>query len=734
MNDEFALDPCEQLQLQQLRQIDFWRHHISAEIDGSRRPHEEEGRQGETSPLPEQWELTKGLTLSHWQNLCIKKWIENDKRGIVKVVTGAGKTILALGVIERLQRSEIPTLRVAIVVPTIVLLEQWRDELFERSNLAHSAVGFIGAGRSDHFSENTRILICVLNSAAKKLTEEIDRAGVAQNLLLIVDECHRAGAAEMRSVFRAKRCCSLGLSATPERDDDETSERDFDSTSGALANEPDNPILQQQLGPIIFEMNYADAIREGILPPFRIVHYGLNLKSEESERYQKISREIKDLRDELETPKRRGLALVRWSRSKAAAENPKAARFVRLITQRKRLVYKAQERKAAVLSILRKTLEENPDSRAILFHESIEEVMSLFDLLRKSNHPAVAEHSLFPDQMRSQSLRLFRSGTARIIVSARSLIEGFNVPSADVGIIVAASSSVRQRVQTLGRLLRKNVRRDGLEKEATLYVLYINRTVDESIYEKANWETFVGADRNEYYLWPDVEATEPQLRPGPPRQPLATDDAIPESDLQPGTTYPGDSDEGLMYSLDTQGTIRNENGILLKPNPQLREILRAYHRPTGRFRITPKRRYVIKLEKTLEGWRSVYLGKLDQPVETVNVSGSDDTDSRSYDPGDLYPLDRATGTTFSVLQRDKRLIAKKTPSGIKFVIPSDQISDEIKRSALRALQERLTALTSRGTRINKIIVTQSGDVVYVLEGNAYYLGSAPEGCAGFIFD
>jgi hypothetical protein len=46
--------------------------------------------------------------------------------------------------------------------------------------------------------------------------------------------------------------------------------------------------------------------------------------------------------------------------------------------------------------------------------------------------------------MRAEALQLFREGTAQIIVSARSLIEGFNVPSADLGIVVAASSSVKE--------------------------------------------------------------------------------------------------------------------------------------------------------------------------------------------------------------------------------------------------------------------------------------------------
>ena len=91
----------------------------------------------------------------------------------------------------------------------------------------------------------------------------------------------------------------------------------------------------------------------------------------------------------------------------------------------------------------------------ILFHESIDEVVSLFELLARDELPVVMEHSELPGELREASLDLFRNGMAQVIVSARSLIEGFDVPEADLGIIVASSSSPRQRIQSIGRVLRK---------------------------------------------------------------------------------------------------------------------------------------------------------------------------------------------------------------------------------------------------------------------------------------
>jgi superfamily II DNA or RNA helicase len=729
---DYGLTLEEELLLQQLQQAQFWSdRHLDLNNQGSTVA---------TCPpqldsLPDSWELTRGLTLHDWQKACVEAWFQASQRGVLKVVTGAGKTILALAIAQRLQQSERSSLRVAVVVPTVVLLNQWKEELAAHSNLPSSAIGLMGGGHSDGFNDEIRVLICVLNSAAKKLPGEVERTGIGNDLLLIVDECHRAGASEMKKVFAAKRAFSLGLSATPERENDVLPD-DEDGQSASESDETipfEETVLGQALGPVVFEMNYAEAIRNGVLPPFRIVHYGLSLGLKEREKYERVSRDITDLRSELETGTRRGLALIRWCRSRAGAQNPRATQFLSLTSERKRLLYRIDERFNAVLAILQRAFAQNPNTKAILFHESIEEVMGLFGRLREAGYAVVAEHSEFPDSMRAESLRLFRQGTARVIVSARSLIEGFNVPSADLGIIVAASASVRQRVQTLGRLLRRNRTADGIEKQATLYVLYAAGTVDEMIYAKADWEQFVGAERNEYFRWDSVARSEPQSCKEPPRRPPLDETCLDAKSLVPGGTYPGDSDQGKMYSLDTQGTVRDESGNLVKPHSQLSSVLANHLRAGGRFRITPRNRFVTKLEKTSDGWQALYLGRLDEPVEAIETQNEDGSVA-DYSPGAPYPLGRVKGTVFSVLQRDKRLIARKTKGRAAFVVPAEKLANKEKQAALRQIQGELADVYARGHQISKITVTEAGHVVYVFQNQAFFVGLAPEGAEGFIFE
>ena len=726
-----GLQSEEELLLQQLQQTRFW---SERSIEPTKQRTASDQGMDKCRRVPGSWELTRGLELHEWQTKCVDSWFQAGNRGVMKVVTGAGKTILALAIVERLQNSMQPSLRVAIVVPTVVLLNQWQEEFATHGNLPPSCIGLMGGGHRDCFNDEVRVLICVLNSASTKLPSEVKRAAVGKDLLLVVDECHRAGASAMKKVFATTRVYSLGLSATPERENDAADEDD--SQSGGELDEVSNfdeTVLGQELGPIVFEMNYADAIREGVLPPFRIVHYGLSLNQKEREKYDRMSRNITDLRSELETGTRRGLALIRWCRSRAGAKNPRATQLLSLTSERKRMVYRVEERFNAVQAILKRAFARNPDTKAILFHESIDEVMNLFCQLRGAGYAVVAEHSQFPDSMRAESLRLFRQGTARVIVSARSLIEGFNVPSADLGIIVAASASVRQRVQTLGRLLRRNRTRDGVDKQASLYVLYAAGTVDELIYAKADWEQFVGADRNEYYRWESVCESEPKPLEEPPRRPALDETRIDVKTLVVGGPYPGDSDQGKLFSLDTQGTIRDEEGNLLKPHEQLRALLENHRRTGGRFRITPRNRFVTKLEKTADGWQALYLGRLDAPVEIV-APRTEDVAATEYSPGDPYPLGLVRGKVFSVLQRDKRLIARKTKGRVEFVVPAETLVDKQKQTALIEIQRRLAEVYASGHTISKITVSKDGHVVYVFDGEAYFVGHAPEGAEGFFFE
>jgi hypothetical protein len=118
-------------------------------------------------------------------------------------------------------------------------------------------------------------------------------------------------------------------------------------------------------------------------------------------------------------------------------------------------------------------------------------------------------------------------------------------------------------------------------------------------------------------------------------------------------------------------------------------------------------------------------------VETPTESVEDLSNLRRGDP---FPLGSAKGKTFSVLQRDPRLIAVKSRLGVRFVVPAEKLADPQKALELRQIQDYLTELYAKGRRMSRIVVTKQGHVVCLFGNGAVFVGHAPEGAAGFIIE
>ena len=661
MREQIRLSQDERLTLHQLRLLDwaegYSKRESSVETNLSTVKEQEHW-------LPASWTLTRNIQLDPWQEDARDSWFAAGRRGTIKVVTGAGKTIVALAIAEQLQH-ENPDLRVAIVVPTIALMNQWFDTLRERSDLPESSLARLGGGHSDDLDEPRRIIVTVLASARRELPATTKKWGVGKHLLLVADECHRAGAPEMSAVFQTPRQYSLGLSATPERDDG----TEADSTAEYATS-----MLGQEIGPIVYEMAFAEAIQLGVLPPFEIHHLGLTLSPAEARRYEALSRSINEARRELmsASPSARnysGERLVAWARRTSARGRPHlshlAFRFLNDTTRRKQLLYHAESRVAATRQLVHQSLGETSDARIILFHESIAEVVSLYNLLRNDGFPVVMEHSQLPAQLREETLELFRAGTAKVIVSARSLIEGFNVPEADLGIIVASSSSPRQRIQSVGRVLRNYRNRDGETKTSRVCVLYIRDSVDEHIYEREDWDNLVGLDRNRYFQWNPPE--QPVEVRDPPRTAVPKENDIDFGGLSFGDEYPGRY-EGNEFSTDSQGNVTDPGGLVVV-NPQgVPVLVQRLKGQSGRFRVTTRKAAVLVRIQTEENeWTTLYGGILAEPFEFgIESCPAESVDIARLVPGDPYPGPIHAAVEFRFRQRRGGVISKRVSGGEAF--------------------------------------------------------------------
>lgn len=553
------------------------------------------------------WELKDNLY--EWQEDFVNRWMK-EKNGIVEVVTGAGKTHMAMSVMERMKR-EFSDLKVTIIVPTIVLLEQWYQNLVYKLQISPEEIGLRGGGYKDNF-EGKNVLICVINSAIRNDFIEKATQGLSHNLL-IADECHRAGAKEFRKIFKARRDWNLGLSATPERETDNAFEE----------------VLEKELGHIIGRFTYVDALEKGIIPRFNIYNYAVLLTREEQRKYDSLTREIQKIvlrikRKYPKTDKTKNFEMYLKNLQKRHPEDRDLFLYFQKTKERKELVYGAENRKKLVTLILKKILEdkgkgatpptsEDADSpldklngadKAIIFHEKIDEINALY--FEIPNTFVSIYHSGLPHSVNRIGMDLYKLDQMKVLLSVKALIEGVDVPKANVGVIMASSSSQTQRIQSLGRVLRRAEGKD----ETNLFIIYVKDTTDERIYLKTDWDKIIGKGNVEYRMWTDYG----EVPIEPPQQKGRKEIEVKEDDLVPGMEYLGKYD-GEVFSFDSRGrmfrkTKEGREYLNVHAYPLWKEY-RKYKPSGGRFTITKEGRVLIKANKNGK-LKTIYLGKIER--------------------------------------------------------------------------------------------------------------------------
>lgn len=609
--------------------------------------------------------LTKGFELHGWQSDAVDAWGRgydgHPFTGTLEIVTGGGKTLIALACAARAAQED-NDVRLAVVVPTEALARQWRKSILQYTSLRPDEVGLLGAGGKSTLHDH-RAVVAVINTAATKLPPmAID----AQPLMLIVDECHRAGAPKYRKVLETRAKYRLGLSATPDREE-------LDDDGEPLSY--DEQVVGQSLGGVVYRFSLKDAREAGWLPKFTLHHHGVSLAPKERHEYENLSRRVDDAADALRSyGVEPGRARAIASRRDEAGE---AARvWVQLTTQRKDLLYRVNERTRVVVLLVKQMFDREAKPRVILFHERVDEAVQLHGALVAAL-PGVRvelEHSKLSARRRDQALKAFADGEAPILVSVKSLIEGIDVPEADTGVSVASTSAVRQRVQALGRVLRRAVTDQGEDKISTMHIIYVNDTVDDLIYAKADWTDLTGAESNRYWRW-EYGATEPSPVEGPPRTPLPTEeqawDLLGRNIPDEPTAWPG-IPAGQEYVVKTTGAVFNSFGAQIS-NPQGVDKMVALvrGREGGRFRITPEFGLVLVWQPTAEKPTFFVAGQIDEPFKVIA-----EPDLANFNPdvsglraGDDYlgPGDKKGGA-FKITQRSGGLIERRVPGGAEVAL------------------------------------------------------------------
>ena len=349
--------------------------------------------------------LSADLDLRPYQRDALERWA-TDRRGVLVLPTGAGKTYLGMAAIEAVDG---PTF---VVVPTLDLVDQWTEEL---------AVFDVDVGE---YTGREKRLGPITVSTYDSAYAHAGRLGNRFSLV-VFDEVHHLAAEGYRHVAEFFAAPSrLGLTATYEREDGE------------------HEVLTGLLGGKVYEVETEELAGE-YLAEHTVERIDVDLTPEEQEAYDEHAETFRDyLRSSnvrMDGPSDFQKVVLR------SGNDPRAWEAVRARNAARKIAYGSE----AKLDELATLLERHREDRIVVFtryNDLVDAVVERFFVPPITHETGKAE--------RRQILRKFREGDYSAIVSSRVLDEGIDVPDANVGIILSGSGSTREYRQRLGRILR----------------------------------------------------------------------------------------------------------------------------------------------------------------------------------------------------------------------------------------------------------------------------------------
>lgn len=339
----------------------------------------------EIRPEPFQSRLLELIELSR---------LQGHHRNLLVSATGTGKTVMAALDYQRL-RKRLPRSRLLFVAHRKEILDQSLATF--RHALRDAAFGelWVAGDRPTRFEH-------VFASIQSLSARGLDNLPPDHFDVVIIDEFHHAAAPTYKALLDHLLPRELlGLTATPERGDDE-------------------PILQWFGGRIAAELRLWDAIDQHRLVPF--AYYG-----------------IADGADYRNVSWRRGRGYDPQELSELVTGDHVLAR-----------------------RIIANTLETvpNPEAmRALGFCVSVAHARFMAEQFNSANLPAVAVSADTPREERRQALQALVAGDVRIVFSVDLFNEGVDIPSVDTLLLLRPTDSPTVFLQQLGRGLRREPRK-----------------------------------------------------------------------------------------------------------------------------------------------------------------------------------------------------------------------------------------------------------------------------------
>ncbi|MFX0183919.1 MAG: DEAD/DEAH box helicase family protein [Candidatus Hodarchaeota archaeon] len=357
-------------------------------------------------PPSKKWniKIEEIYTLRSYQEKGIEKWIKNRYFGTIQLPTGAGKTLLGIDAISRIQE------RTLILVPNLALVDQWTTQIRRFLSIPVERIGIFN-GQKKAFREFPVVISTYqllsqylqdFHAIEKKQTDEVtrDKITVLDTIgffthkfgLVIADEAHHIQAETFRQIavdLEIPR--RMALSATIEK-----------SVNSSL--------VIATMGPIIHKVSYGLLAREGYIAPIYFKRIQIPLTAEEK-------------------------GLLKKKGKKAYGKVSREA-YNKLIA-------------------IHKLLKSPITSQTLIFTSRIKHAMKIHSFLKDKGieNTVLTGHTVVNDRELNQILDQFRNGKIHTLVLVKMLNEGFDAP-ADTIIVVSGTRNRREQIQRFGRATR----------------------------------------------------------------------------------------------------------------------------------------------------------------------------------------------------------------------------------------------------------------------------------------
>lgn len=376
------------------------------------------------------------------QKRAVNEFTAANRRGILAIATGGGKTKSSLVGATLAQDEHQGPMLVVILVPSTPLINQWAAEVVDFGVTPTLPSVLPGPARQDRFQQmraalslgvpRTEVLVVSngLFTTDKTVREFIDELDESILTMVIGDEVHNLGAPTFVKSPPKRFDIRLGLSATPIR------QYDPDGTEA----------LFEFFGPQVFEFSLQEAIDAGCLVKYDYHLHEVTLTDGEFELYEDLTAKI--------------VALGYMAKDKGESRSDNKT-YEALLFRRRSVL----ENASGKLPLLRALLAADPDSveRTLVYASGKRPPFDTYERQIEQVNDMLAELGIVAHQFTSEEtataqgreiLRIFGEGGYKALTAMKVLDEGVDIPQTDTAYLLASSRVEREWVQRRGRILR----------------------------------------------------------------------------------------------------------------------------------------------------------------------------------------------------------------------------------------------------------------------------------------